>query len=164
MPGYQRMLFVCLNDRGEEHPRGSCSRAGGDEVLDRLRAGIHERGLKGVVRAVGTRCLGQCAHAPVVACQPEEIWYGKVQGEHVDRLIDRHVLGGEVVTELELGDDQLVFVSKEERPLPPIRRTGDRARAASDEEPGQATGHATDQATDQGTGQATGQAPGAHGP
>ena len=47
MPGYQRMLFVCLNDRGDEHPRGSCARAGGDEVLDRLRAGLHERGLKG---------------------------------------------------------------------------------------------------------------------
>ena len=36
MPGYQRMLFVCLNDRGDEHPRGSCARAGGDQVLDRL--------------------------------------------------------------------------------------------------------------------------------
>ena len=130
MPGYQRMLFVCLNDRGEEHPRGSCARAGGDEVLDRLRAGLHDRGLKGVVRAVGTHCLGQCAHGPVVACQPEEVWYGNVQGGHVDELIDGHVLGGEVLSELELGEDQLIFVSKEERPLPPIQRREDGARAA----------------------------------
>lgn len=125
MPGYQRMLFVCLNDRGDEHPRGSCSRAGGDEVLDRLRAGIHERGLKGAVRAVGTRCLGQCAHGPVVACQPEEVWYGRVQAGDVDELIDGHVLGGEVVERLELSEDQLVFVPREERPLPPIRRSSD---------------------------------------
>ena len=125
MAGYQRMLFVCLNDRGEDHPKGSCSRAGGDEVLDRLRAGIHERGLKGVVRAVGTRCLGQCGQAPVVACQPEGVWYGRVRSEHVDELIDDHVLRGEVVERLELSDDDLVFVSEEERPLPPIRRRGD---------------------------------------
>jgi (2Fe-2S) ferredoxin len=130
MPGYQRMLFVCLNDRGDEHPRGSCARAGGDEVLDRLRAGIHDRGLKGVVRAVGTRCLGQCAHGPVIACQPEEVWYGRVQAEDVDQLIDGHVLGGEVVDELELSEDELVFVPREARPLPPMRRRapgGDRS-------------------------------------
>ncbi|MDB4559482.1 (2Fe-2S) ferredoxin domain-containing protein [Planctomycetota bacterium] len=140
MPGYQRMLFVCLNDRGDEHPRGSCAKAGGGEVLDRLRAGIHERGLKGVVRAVGTRCLGQCAHGPVVACQPEEVWYGNVQGEHVDQLIDDHVLGGEVVAALELSEEQLVFVSREERPLPPIQRRKGVAAAPSDQESDPAPG------------------------
>ena len=130
MPGSQRMLFVCLNDRGDEHPRGSCARAGGDAVLDRLRAGLHERGLKGVVRSVGTRCLGQCAHGPVVAGQPEEVRYGKVQEEHVDQLLDGHVLGGEVVAELELDEEQLVFVPREERPLPPIRGREGAGRAA----------------------------------
>jgi (2Fe-2S) ferredoxin len=58
----------------------------------------------------------------VIACQPEEVWYGKVQPEHVDQLIDGHILGGEVRDELELSEDELVFVSREERPLPPIRR------------------------------------------
>ena len=110
MPGYQRMLFVCLNDRGDEHPRGSCAKAGGGEVLDRLRAGIHERGLKGVVRAVGTRCL------------------------------DDHVLGGEVVAALELSEEQLVFVSREERPLPPIQRRKGVAAAPSDQESDPAPG------------------------
>ena len=53
MASYQRMLFVCLNDRGEDHPKGSCSRSGGDALLEKLRADLHERGLKRVVRAVG---------------------------------------------------------------------------------------------------------------
>ena len=94
---YQRMLFVCLNDRGEGHPKGSCSRAGGTELRDKLRADIHGRGMKGLVRAIGTRCLGQCGHGPVVTVQPENVWYGGVQAEDADDLIEQHVLEGRVL-------------------------------------------------------------------
>lgn len=117
---YQRMLFVCLNDRGEGHPKGSCSRAGGAEVLDRLRGDLHERGLKGLVRAVGTRCLGQCAHGPVVAVQPENVWYREVGEDDVPELIDEHVLGGRVVERLEIAGCELS--GRDEPELPPVRR------------------------------------------
>ena len=117
---YQRMLFVCLNDRGEDHPKGSCSRAGGAEVLDRLRADLHERGLKGAVRAVGTRCLGQCAHGPVVTVQPEDVWYRRVQESDVPVLIDEHVLGGRVVERLEIDKGDLT--GKGEPELPDLTR------------------------------------------
>ena len=125
MATYQRMLFVCLNDRGEGHPKGSCSRAGGAELLDRLRADMAQQGLKGVVRAVGTRCLGQCSHGPVVNVQPEDVWYGGVQASDVPDLISKHVLKGEVLEPLEVPDDQLIGVEHSEYPLPPLQpRTG----------------------------------------
>lgn len=117
---YQRMIFVCLNDRGEGHPRGSCSRDGGAKLLDKLRADLHERGLKRVVRAVGTRCLGQCSHGPVALVQPEDVWYGGVQEQHVPELIDGHVLGGKVLEELRLRPDQLTGLGADEHPLPPL--------------------------------------------
>ncbi len=119
---YQRMIFVCLNDRGEGHPKGSCSRDGGAELLDRLRADLHERDLKRVVRAVGTRCLGQCSHGPVALVQPEDVWYGGVQESDVSDLIDGHVLGGRVVERLEIDPDKLSGVPQEEHPLPPLDR------------------------------------------
>lgn len=127
-PGYQRMVLVCLNDRGEGHPKGSCSRDGGAEVLDRLRADLHERGLKRVVRAVGTRCLGQCSKGPVVCVQPDEVWYGGVQAEDVPELIDGHVLGGEPVERLEIPDDELTGVGRGETSLPPLRRKGQQGK------------------------------------
>lgn len=122
MPTYQRMLFVCLNDRGDGHPKGSCSRAGGDELLDRLRGDLVERGLKGHVRAVGTRCLGQCQHGPVVNVQSEDVWYGGVQASDVPDLIDRHVLEGELLEHLVVPDEKLIGKDPGERPLPPVRR------------------------------------------
>lgn len=117
---YQRMILVCLNDRGEGHPKGSCSRAGGAELLETLRADLHERGLKGVVRAVGTRCLGQCARAPVVCMQPEDVWYQGVQASDATELIERHVLGGRAVDRLLLPPEDLTGVPAEEHPLPPF--------------------------------------------
>ncbi len=122
MATYQRMLFVCLNDRGEGHARGSCSRSGGAELLDRLRADLHERGLKRVVRAVGTRCLGQCDHGPVVNVQSEDVWYGGVQASDVPELIEGHVLGGQLISRLEIPDERLAGLPRDEHPLPPLRR------------------------------------------
>lgn len=119
-PRPQRMLFVCLNDRGEDHPKGSCSRSGGAELLDRLRADIHERGLKGAVRAVGTRCLGQCARGPVVCVQPEDVWYGDVQPKDAAALMETHVLDGRPVARLLLEDGDLVGKDRAEVPLEPF--------------------------------------------
>ncbi len=125
MPTYQRMLYVCLNDRGDDHPKGSCARAGGDELLDRLRGDMAARGLKGVVRAVGTRCLGQCSHGPVVNVQSEDVWYGGVQASDVPDLIERHVLEGEVLEHLEIPAEKLTGVDHSQSPLPPLKRASD---------------------------------------
>lgn len=119
---YQRMIFVCLNDRGEGNPKGSCGRSGGAEVLERLRADLHERGLKRVVRAVGTRCLGQCSRGPVACVQPEDVWYGGIQAEDVEEVIETHVLGGRSVERLELDADQLTGISETDHPLPRFER------------------------------------------
>lgn len=121
MPTYQRMLFVCLNDRGDGHPKGSCSRSGGEELLDRLRGDLAERGLKGHVRAVGTRCLGQCAHGPVVNVQSEDVWYGGVQASDVPDLIERHVLKGEILERLVIPDEALIGKDHAQWPLPPVQ-------------------------------------------
>ena len=117
-PRCQRLLLVCLNDRGEGHPKGSCARAGGDALLDKLRAELSDRGLKGAARAVGTRCLGQCQAAPVVAAMPEDVWYGGVQEGDALELIESHVLGGQPLERLRLGDDDMVGRSREEIDLP----------------------------------------------
>ncbi|MFT6108445.1 MAG: (2Fe-2S) ferredoxin [Planctomycetota bacterium] len=116
------MIFVCLNDRGEDHPKGSCSQSGGADLLDRLRGDLAERGLKGHVRAVGTRCLGQCSHGPVVNVQSEDVWYGGVQASDVPDLIDQHVLKGELLGHLEIPGEKLIGKDPAEQPLPPVQR------------------------------------------
>ncbi len=51
---FQRMIFVCTNDRGKDQ-RVSCARSGGVEIQEKLKALIKKRGLKGRVRVSKSR-------------------------------------------------------------------------------------------------------------
>lgn len=107
MAKFQRHLFTCVNLREGADPRGSCAKACGGEVATALKKGVHERGLKRVVRANKAYCLDQCEHGPVVVVYPEAVWYGRVTAEDVEEILERHVVGGEVVERLVIPDDQL---------------------------------------------------------
>ncbi len=96
-PGYERHVFVCVNERREGHPRGSCKRRGGTEVRDRFKALVGIHGLKGRVRANEAGCLDYCEQGVTVVIYPEGTWYGRVTLEDVDRIFEEHVVGGRVV-------------------------------------------------------------------
>ena len=107
MAKFQRHLFICINDRGEGHPRGCCSSKGGQEVAAAFKQRLHERGLKRVVRANKAGCLDQCARGVSLVVYPEAVWYGGVTLEDVDEIIEEHIVGGRPVERLVLADDQL---------------------------------------------------------
>ena len=101
-PGYDRHVFVCMNQRRDGHPRGCCAARGGGPVRARLKALIVEHGLKGKVRANQAGCLDYCEHGVVLVIYPEGVWYGAVTEADVDEIFTRHVLGGEPVERLRL--------------------------------------------------------------
>ena len=104
MPTFQRHVFVCVNERPADHPRGSCKARGGAEVRDALKKALSARGVKAEVRANNAGCLDQCEQGITVVVYPEQVWYGHVTLADVDELVERHLLGGEVVERLMLPD------------------------------------------------------------
>lgn len=82
-------FFVCLNQRPEGHPRGSCGALGGGALFDAFRDELERRNLM-EVRITGTTCMGPCDHGPTVVVYPEGVWYGKVTPADVAELIDSH--------------------------------------------------------------------------
>ena len=100
MPSFQRHVFVCVNERPADHPKGCCKAAGGAEVRDRLKAELSARGLHKVVRANNAGCLDQCEHGVSVVVYPEQVWYGHVTVDDVPEIVDKHLVGGEVVERL----------------------------------------------------------------
>ena len=104
MPSLQRHVFVCVNERPPGNPKGCCKAKGAEAVRDELKKRLHERGLKGLVRANNAGCLDQCAAGVTVVVYPEQVWYGHVTVEDVPELIDRHIIGGEFVERLMLPD------------------------------------------------------------
>lgn len=104
MPSLQRHVFVCINERAADHPKGCCLRRGGADVRDRLKAELAARGLAKAIRANNAGCLDQCEHGVAVVVYPEQVWYGHVTEADIPEIIDRHLVGGEIVTRLLLPD------------------------------------------------------------
>lgn len=100
MPGYQRHIFVCVNDRPADDPRGCCLAKGSQQVRDLLKKSLKARGLNRIVRANASGCLDACGSGATVVVYPEAVWYGGVTVSDVDEIIEKHVIRGEVVERL----------------------------------------------------------------
>lgn len=104
MPSLQRHVFVCINERAADNPKGSCKLRGGVDVRDRLKSELSARGLSKVIRANNAGCLDQCEHGVTVVVYPEQVWYGHVTVDDIAEIVAQHLVGGKVVTRLLLPD------------------------------------------------------------
>lgn len=99
---YKRQIFFCLNQR--VNGENSCGDHGAKEGFDHCKARIKAADAAGPggVRVNKAGCLDRCAGGPVAVVYPEAVWYTFVDVSDVDEIVDRHLLGGEVVERLVL--------------------------------------------------------------
>ena len=104
MPHYERHVFICTNRRDPGNPKGDCASKGSEAIREAFKKGLHERGLKGRMRANAAGCLDQCEHGVTCVVYPEQVWYGHVTVEDVNEIIESHLVGGRPVERLVLRD------------------------------------------------------------
>ena len=81
MPKPERQILVCVNSRPPGNPKGSCGEKGSQELFDRLKEMLGERGLGERVMVNRTYCLKHCSRGPAMAVQPDNVWYAGVRQE-----------------------------------------------------------------------------------
>jgi (2Fe-2S) ferredoxin len=101
-PHFDRHVFVCVNRREPDNPKGCCAEKGAEQVRDTFKELLYERGLKGRIRANAAGCLDQCARGVTVVVYPEQVWYGGVRPEDVAEIVEQHLIGGVPVERLRL--------------------------------------------------------------
>ena len=99
---FDRHVFVCVNERATDHPRGSCRRRGSAEVRDRLKIAAKNANLTGRVRVNTAGCLDQCESGVTVVVYPEAVWYGGVTVGDVDEIVREHLVAGRPVERLRI--------------------------------------------------------------
>ena len=81
----------------------SCGIASGARpVLNAFVEGVSKAGLTEKVTVTQTGCIGICQYEPVVEifeADKEKVTYVKVTPEKVDEIIEKHLKGGNVITE-----------------------------------------------------------------
>ena len=83
-----------------------CLSSDSQDLLSRLQQLIKEKGLEEKVTANIVGCFGFCSQGPFVKVFPEETLYTKVKVEDADEIIEKDIIGGEVVERLLFVDPQ----------------------------------------------------------
>lgn len=104
MPKFEHHIFVCVNKRPPDDPKGCCADKGSESIRDFFKAELKRLGLKGKVRANAAGCLDQCHRGPTVVIYPEAVWYQVKTLDDAAEVIERHILKGEVVDRLLMRD------------------------------------------------------------
>ena len=102
MSYYQHHVFFCCNQR--EPPERCCANNDAQAMQQYAKRRIKALGLSGKdrVRINRAGCLDRCEEGPVIVVYPEEIWYTYVDKQDIDEIIDRHIVGGEIVERLRI--------------------------------------------------------------
>ena len=104
MPKPERQLLVCVNTRPPGNPKGSCGEKGSQELFERLKELVKERGLDERVMVNRTYCLKHCSRGPVMAVQPDNAWYAGVTASDLVEICDVHGQGGPPIDRLAMPD------------------------------------------------------------
>jgi (2Fe-2S) ferredoxin len=102
-----RYLFVCINRRPDDNPKGCCAAKGSEEVYKALKAELAARGLNKLeARVCTSSCLDQCATGITVLVEPDHFFYGHVTVADVPKIVDG-LVSGHRVKRLVLNADDL---------------------------------------------------------
>jgi (2Fe-2S) ferredoxin len=100
---YDRHIFLCLGP-------DCCSEKEGEEAWAQLKkrvAQLNGSAEAGRIYRTKVGCLRICEQGPVAVVYPEGTWYGGLDREALDRVVDEHLCAGRPVEELIIGRNPL---------------------------------------------------------
>ena len=106
MKRFDKHIFVCENKRPDGHPRGCCADKNSAQIRNEFKKRIKELGLITSVRANAAGCLDACEYGVTVVVYPEQIWYGDVNINEVEEIIQEHVVRNNPVERLKIKDEK----------------------------------------------------------
>jgi (2Fe-2S) ferredoxin len=104
----KRYLFVCINRRAADNPKGCCAAKDSEAVYRALKEEIAARGLARLeARVCTSSCLDQCATGVTILVEPDHFFYGRVAVADVPEIVDG-LVAGRPVKRLAIAADQHV--------------------------------------------------------
>ena len=95
-------IFKCQQSAPPGMPKPSCVSQNNPEsqqLMQHLSQTLMQKGIIGNVQPIQSSCLGRCQQGPVMLVEPGHTMYVGLTKEKIDRIIDEHIIGGNVVEE-----------------------------------------------------------------
>jgi (2Fe-2S) ferredoxin len=83
----QYHIFLCSSSRVSGEPKGVCSKKNSSELFQYLEEELADRSIEGVM-VTNTGCFKQCDDGPIMVIYPQGSWYGQVNEEAIDTILD----------------------------------------------------------------------------
>ena len=111
MPGVPQpafYIFKCQQSAPPGMPKPSCVSQNDPEsaqLFQHLAQSLMMKGIIATVSPIQTGCLNRCQQGPVMLVEPGHTMYVELTKEKIDRIVDEHIIGGNVVDEYVIADE-----------------------------------------------------------
>ncbi len=90
-PNYH--FLICTSSRLSGEPNGACSRRSAAGLVQYLQEQLDDRGIEETL-VTNTGCLKICSEGPVMVVYPGGHWYGSLDEDAIDTILDALEEGG----------------------------------------------------------------------
>ncbi len=101
-------IFKCQQSAPPGMPKPSCVSQNDPEsqqLFQHLSQSLMMKGIIATVSPIQTGCLNRCQQGPVMLVEPGHTMYVALTKEKIDRIVDEHIIGGNVVNEFVIADE-----------------------------------------------------------
>lgn len=114
----QSIINIRRNQGVDHYEIMVCSSSGclsskSDKTIEAFRVHCAKNKLRDVM-INKTGCFGLCAYGPIVIVNPGNVFYCNVTAEKAKRIVDEHIVGGQIVEQFLLKEDSLPKAQKDQ--------------------------------------------------
>lgn len=89
---FEKEIMICAGT--------GCISSKSTVLIESLEEELEKNGLRGKINLVSTGCFGLCAQGPIVIIYPEGVFYHQVQPKDAKKIVEQHLIKGELVEKL----------------------------------------------------------------
>lgn len=101
-------IFKCQQSAPAGMPKPSCvsqNNPESAEIFQHLAQTLMQKGIIGTVQPIQSSCLNRCQQGPVMLVEPGHTMYTELTKEKINRIVDEHIIGGNIVAEYVIKDE-----------------------------------------------------------